>query len=250
MSSRIRFLGVPIDPIGMDRTLALLAARADEGEPAAHLGVNATNLLAARDDPAYRADLEAADVVTADGQSVVWGTGLVGTPVPERVTGIDLMGRLVDMARERGWGVYLLGARPDVVEALARRLTASGVTVTGHRDGYLPREEWDAAARGVVESGARLLFVGMPSPAKERFVIGFARPAGVPVAVGVGGSFDVLAGKVRRAPRWLQRIGLEWLFRMAQEPRRLAGRYATTNLRFGWLLVRAVVDRRRGHDAT
>jgi N-acetylglucosaminyldiphosphoundecaprenol N-acetyl-beta-D-mannosaminyltransferase len=90
----------------------------------------------------------------------------------------------------------------------------------------------------------------MPSPAKERFVIGFARPAGVPVAVGVGGSFDVLAGKVRRAPRWLQRVGLEWLFRMAQEPRRLAGRYATTNLRFGWLLVRALVDRRRGHDAT
>lgn len=245
MPRRARVLGVPIDALDMEATVRMLVDRAGGGPPVAHLGVNAANLVAARDDAAYHADLEAADVVTADGQPVVWAGRLVGVPIPERVAGIDLMSRLLDAARARRWGIYLLGARAPVVASLADRLREDGLQVVGFRDGYLSPEEWPAAAADVVASGAHVLFVGMPSPAKERFIIGTARPAAVPISVGVGGSFDVLSGQVRRAPRWMQRVGLEWLFRLVQEPRRLAKRYAVTNVRFAWLVLASVIRRRR-----
>ena len=241
---RVRFLGLPLDPIGMRATLDRIAARIAAGEPGAHLGVNAANLVAARDDAAYRADIEAADLVTADGQSVVWGARLFGIRVPERVTGIDLMERLLERAREHGWSVYLLGARPETVQRLAARLTHEGVTLAGHRDGYFDPASSDGVAQAVRASGATLLFVGTPSPQKERFIIGHARAAGVPFSVGVGGSFDVLAGDLRRAPRLMQRLGLEWLFRLFQEPGRLFGRYAVTNTRFVLLMAGAALRRR------
>lgn len=241
---RDRFLGLPLDPIDMEATLERIAERVASGMPGAHLGVNAANLVAARDDPTYRADLEAADLITADGQSVVWGARLFGIDVPERVTGIDLMDRLLDVARERRWGVYLLGARPETVERLAAQLEARGVTIAGRRDGYFDPGSSAEVADAVRASGAMLLFVGMPSPRKERFIIGHARAAGVPFSIGVGGSFDVLAGELRRAPPLMQRLGMEWLFRLLQEPGRLFARYAVTNTRFLLLMGGAALRRR------
>lgn len=240
-SARAYFLGAPIDLLDMRETVAAVATHVESGMPGAHLGVNAVNLVMARDQPAYFADLDAADLVTADGQSVVWGARLRGIRVPARVAGIDLMLALLDECRRRGWSIYLIGARPRVVDALANRLTRDGVRVAGHRDGFLDERSWPDAVAAVRASGAHLLFVGMPSPAKERLIIGFARPGGVPFSVGVGGSFDVLAGERKRAPGWMQRIGLEWLARLVQEPRRLAGRYFVTNTRFLWLLARDAI---------
>lgn len=241
---RHSFLGLPLDALDMEGTVARIADHVEAGRPGAHLGLNAANLVAARDDAAYHADLEAADIVTADGQSVVWGARLFGIGVPERVTGIDLMERLLRTARDRDWGVYLLGAKPETVARLADRLSADGVRVAGARDGYFGADEGPSVAEAVRDSGAALLFVGTPSPQKERFIIGLARPAGVPFSIGVGGSFDVLAGDLRRAPRALQRSGLEWLFRLLQEPGRLFGRYAVTNTRYLLLLVSAARRRR------
>lgn len=242
---RVRFLGVPLDLLDMPGTVAAIGAHIARSEPGAHLGVNAANLVQARDDAAYLADLSSADLLTADGQSVVWGARLFGLDVPERVTGIDLMEVLLESARSHEWAVYLLGARPEVVDQLASRLAAGGVSVAGHRDGYFPMADASDVAAAVRESGAHLLFVGMPSPQKERFIVHHARPAGVPFSIGVGGSFDVLAGEIRRAPRLMQRIGLEWLYRLLQEPRRLFGRYAVTNTRFILLMVASAAGRRR-----
>ena len=243
---RNRVLGAPIDLLDMRETLAAVVTHVENGVPGAHLGVNAANLIMAREEPGYLADLDEADLVTADGQSVVWGARLRGLRVPARVAGIDLMLALLDESRRRGWSVFLLGARPSVVAALADRLARDGIRVAGHRDGYLDAASWPGAVAAVRASGARLLFVGMPSPAKERLIIGFARPGGIPFSVGVGGSFDVLSGERRRAPGWVQRIGLEWLARLVQEPRRLAGRYVLTNTRFLWLLASdAVLGRGR-----
>lgn len=231
------FFGIRIDRHGMAETILAIEEAVAHGRPVAHLGANAANLVAAQDDDAYRADLRAADIVTADGQSVVWGARLYGIATPQRVTGIDLMESLLGVARTRGWGVYLLGARANVVATLADRIERQGVRVCGYRDGYFSGRESAAIAAAVKASGATLLFVGMPSPEKERFIIHAARPAGVPVSVGVGGSFDVLAGNLRRAPLLLQRIGLEWFFRLLQEPRRLFRRYAVTNVRYAFLLA-------------
>jgi len=241
---RFRFLGLPLDLLDMDATVAAIEAHVDRGASGVHLGINAANLVAAHDDPTYRSDLEAADLITADGQSVVWGARLFGLAVPERVTGIDLMERLLEAAQRRGWGVYLVGAKRDVVDRLAALLADRGIRVDGHRDGYFAGEEGGAVAVAVRDSGASLLFVGMPSPQKERFIVHDARRAGVPFSIGVGGSFDVLAGELRRAPRLMQRIGFEWLFRLLQEPGRLFRRYAVTNTRFVWLLMQAAVRRR------
>jgi N-acetylglucosaminyldiphosphoundecaprenol N-acetyl-beta-D-mannosaminyltransferase len=149
----------------------------------------------------------------------------------------------VKRAPSRDWGVYLVGAHEPVVAEVARRLTARGIRVVGYRDGYFPVAEDADVAAGVVASGAELLFVGMPSPRKERFIIGATRPAGVPFSVGVGGSFDVLAGRVRRAPRLAQRMGLEWAYRLAQEPRRLGWRYTVNNARFISLVSRELLGR-------
>lgn len=242
---RVQFLGVPLDLLDMAGTVAAIEEHIARGEPGAHLGVNAANLVAARDDTAYLADLSLADLITADGQSVVWGARLFGLGVPERVTGIDLMEALLEAAREHGWAVYLLGARREAVDRLASRLTARGIRVAGHRDGYFPMTEASEVAAMARESGAELLFVGLPSPHKERFIVHEARPAGVPFSIGVGGSFDVLAGEIRRAPRLVQRIGLEWLYRLLQEPRRLFSRYAVTNTRFILLMLASAARRRR-----
>lgn len=242
--ARANLLGIPLDPLGMDETVARIGRAIDEGRPIAHLGVNAANFVLAHDDPAYRADLERAELVTADGQSVVWGARLYGIGVPERVTGIDLMESLVTAAVDRGWSVYLLGAREEVVESVAQRMEAAGVRVAGRHHGYFPEDRSTDVAAEIRATGATLLFVGMTTPRKERFVIHEALPAGIPFSMGVGGSFDVLAGELSRAPKLAQRLGLEWLFRLVQEPRRLFARYLVTNTRFLLLLVAGSLRRR------
>jgi N-acetylglucosaminyldiphosphoundecaprenol N-acetyl-beta-D-mannosaminyltransferase len=241
---RARFLGLPLDLLDMDGTVRAIEEQIERGTPGVHVGINAANLVAAHDDPAYRADLEAADLASADGQSVVVGARQFGVPVPERVTGIDLMERLLARSRDRGWGVYLLGAKPETVVRLAVRLRDDGVRVDGYRDGYFDAAASASVASEIRRSGATLLFVAMPSPLKERFMIGHARPVGIPYSIGVGGAFDVLAGELRRAPKAMQHGGLEWLYRLVQEPKRLLGRYTTTNARFLLLMAQAASRRR------
>ena len=241
---RATFLGVPLDPLSMRETVQLIGEAIDAARPITHLGVNGANLVQARDDPAYLADLAAADLITADGQSVVWGARLYGIGVPERVTGIDLMEAVLAESVRRGWSVYLLGARQEVVDALTERLTARGLRVAGRHHGYFPDERATDMAAEIRASGATILFVGMPTPRKERFVIHEAVTAGIPFSMGVGGSFDVLAGVLSRAPGLVQRLGLEWLYRLVQEPRRLLKRYVVTNTRFLVLLVADAAGRR------
>jgi N-acetylglucosaminyldiphosphoundecaprenol N-acetyl-beta-D-mannosaminyltransferase len=243
--ARLRVLGLPIDPLTMAATLRTVEQRLEERRPSAHASLNAANVVHAHNDAVFAADLEASDLVSPDGQSIVWTGRLLGVPIPERVTGIDLMLNLVRVAPQRGWRIYLVGARPRVAAEVARRLRARGVDVVGHRDGYFEPGEDAAVAAAVAATNPDLLFVGMPSPRKERFIIGAARPAGIPWAIGVGGSFDVLAGRVRRAPRLAQHWGLEWVYRLAQEPRRLLWRYTVDNGRFIGLVLRELVARRR-----
>jgi len=231
----------------MTQTLAWVEDRVAAGAAAAHLCVNAANTVRAHREAEYRQLLGAADLVGADGASMLWAGSVLGVDVPERVTGIDLMTRACERAVERGWGVYLLGARPDVVARVAHDLGGKGVRVVGFHDGYLDGIDGHELAGQIAAAGADLLFVGMPSPAKERFVVECARPAGIPVSIGVGGSFDVLAGDLRRAPQAWQRLGLEWLFRVLQEPRRLLRRYAETNTRFVLLVLAERLRRRRRH---
>lgn len=216
----------------MAETLDWVASAVETRRSVAHLCVNAANVATAHDDASYLALLDRADVVGADGASMLWAGRVLGEPLPERVTGIDLMAAICVVAPAAGWRIALLGSRSDVVDRVAVKLRGEGVDVVFVHHGYLSGLDLDEIALGVVDAGADVLFVGMPSPAKETFVIQHARPAGVPVAIGVGGAFDVVAGDLRRAPLAWQRLGLEWLYRLLQEPRRLLMRYAVTNTRF------------------
>jgi N-acetylglucosaminyldiphosphoundecaprenol N-acetyl-beta-D-mannosaminyltransferase len=243
-AQRVRVLGVPLDPFTMDETVARVVEHVQSRQPGCHMSVNAATLVRALDDPEYFHWLEEADIAGADGQSVVWAASLLASRGPERVTGIDLMQRLLEEARRRTWSIYLLGARESVVRRLAERLHRTGVRVVGYRHGYFTEHEAGAIAADIARRAPDILFVGIPTPAKERFLIENARPAGIPFSVGVGGAFDVLAGLIRRAPLWMRSNGLEWLFRLAQEPRRLWHRNATTSTRFVVLVARELIRRR------
>jgi N-acetylglucosaminyldiphosphoundecaprenol N-acetyl-beta-D-mannosaminyltransferase len=208
--------------------------------------VNAAKIVKLGHDELLRDSLLACDVLLADGQSVVWASRLLGRALPERVAGIDLFERLLALADEQRRSVYLLGARPDVLLAMREQISRRfpKLTIAGWRDGYFGTGQAQTVADAIRQSGADMLFLGMPSPKKEIFLGTYGDDLGVPVLHGVGGSFDILAGITKRAPvRW-QRMGLEWLYRLLQEPRRLSWRYLSTNTAFIWLTLKERVGAR------
>lgn len=202
--------------------------------------INAAKVVNLRRDDVLRTSLLECDLLLADGQSVVWGSRLLGKPLPERVAGIDLFQRLLAVASDEGRSIYLLGASAEVLELLQANIRQSypGLTIAGSRDGYFRDEQADDVAADIRVAGADMLFLGMTSPKKEIFLGRYGDSLHVPVQHGVGGSFDILAGVTKRAPDVWQRLGCEWLYRVVQEPRRLWKRYLTTNTAFLRLLLR------------
>jgi len=232
--------------LSLDEAVARCRELIEEpGRTASQVSVNAAKLVALREDARLRRAVFDCDLVTADGQSVVWASRLLGDPLPERVAGIDLMARLVEAAEEHGYRVFFLGATPGVLARAVAELRARHprLHVAGARDGYFRPDEESAVREEIRAAAPDILFVAMGSPRKEHWVAA-APDLDVGFAMGVGGSLDVIAGHVRRAPRLVQRLGLEWLFRLAQEPRRLVRRYVTTNTRFLLLLTRELTHRR------
>lgn len=202
--------------------------------------VNAAKLVNMSRDEALRRAVIGADLVVADGMAVVWACRLLARRLPERVAGIDLMTRILEQADERRYRVYCLGATPEVLDIVTRRIREMypNIDIVGGRDGYFSDDQEEQVARQIAAARPDVLFVGMTSPKKEEFLANWASNLNVPVCHGVGGAFDVMAGKVRRAPRPMQRLGLEWLYRVLQEPRRLWKRYLLTNTVFVGMVIR------------
>ena len=235
--------GLEVAPLTLAETVTL-ADRAVRGRERLLIAVvNAAKIVKLRRDPLLRESVLAADVTLADGQSVVWASRLLRRPLPERVAGIDLCESLLALADRQGLRVFLLGARPEVLAALCEVIADRwpGVVVAGTRDGYFAEEETGEIAETIAGSGADLLFLGLPTPMKETFLARYGDGLGVPVLHGVGGSFDVLAGVTRRAPARWQRLGMEWAYRLLQEPGRLWKRYLVTNVAFCGLVLRELV---------
>jgi N-acetylglucosaminyldiphosphoundecaprenol N-acetyl-beta-D-mannosaminyltransferase len=241
LPDRIRLLGCLVDRLTNKQALqwCLDACRCREAPARILLTANASHLVAMEDDAALRQAGNAADLVTADGMSLVWASWLTGTPLPERVTGIDLLTRLLEAAPREGIRVFLLGATQPVIERFVAhcREAHPGIEIAGWRNGYFDPED-ASVVRQIAESRADLLLVGMPSPRKDIWCERYRDEFDVRLIIGVGGAFDVLAGMVRRAPRWMQVTGLEWAWRLLLEPKRLWRRYLFGNCRFIWLLLR------------
>ena len=252
----VPLFGLPVRAERMDEAVAAIDTVIRERKPVIHVVLNAGKVSKSASDPAFLALMRRFDMVHADGASVVLAGRLLGRPLPERVAGIDLMLQLVALAEERGYRPYFLGARREVVDACvaALRQRHPRLDVAGMRDGYWDENDPAAVAAVVCEIRASrpdLLFVAVPTPKKERFLADNKAALGVPFAMGVGGAFDVVAGLVRRAPPAWQRMGMEWAYRLLQEPRRMWKRYLVTNTHFAWLLFREATRKMLGrqHDA-
>ncbi|MFC3714007.1 WecB/TagA/CpsF family glycosyltransferase [Sphingoaurantiacus capsulatus] len=234
----IDFAGARLNPLSMAETVRWIDSRLAARSFTQHAVVNVAKLVHMRRDEQLRRSVEGCDIVNIDGMGVVWGARLVGHAVGERVAGIDLFHALIELAAARGYPVYLLGATDEMVLATRDRLVERhpALKVAGYHNGYF----WDdepAMVHEIAASGARLLFVAITSPSKENFIDRWRDQLGVDFVMGVGGTFDVVAGKVKRAPHWMQRSGLEWLYRVIQEPRRMFYRYFSTNIIFARILT-------------
>jgi N-acetylglucosaminyldiphosphoundecaprenol N-acetyl-beta-D-mannosaminyltransferase len=251
------FLGLCFDTVTMETAVArCLEPCRGRRTSRTVITANASHLCMMRRDPELALACRAADLTVADGMSVVWALRASGQSAPERVAGVDLMARLLVAAGEHRLRVYFLGARREVITALVERSRAQhpGLEIAGFRDGYFGPDDHLGIVEEIRASRAHMLFVGMPSPFKETWCERHRERLEVPVIMGVGGSFDVLAGFIKRAPRWAQWLGLEWFWRLLMEPRKLWKRYLTTNSEFIWLASREIIARRLGrpplHKAT
>ena len=239
--------GIPVAALTMDDVLGRIE-RAVRTRERLHVGVvNAAKIVNMRRDASLRRDVLSSDLILADGAAVVWASHLLRRPLPQRLAGIDLMLAILERASRSGYRVFCLGATSDVLQRALAQAAADfpGLELAGAHHGYFRPSEESAVAGQIAASRADVLFVAMTSPRKERFLARWSAGLGVPVCHGVGGSFDVLAGKVRRAPLAWQRLGLEWLFRVAQEPRRLWRRYLVTNTIFCCLVLLELLRFRR-----
>jgi len=208
--------------------------------------VNADKLRKASKDPELRRIINECALISVDGVPVVWASRLLGKPLKERVAGVDLFDFLVRRAAEKGWRVFFLGAEEAIVQGVKRLYEnrLPGLQVAGYRNGYWRAEEEAKVVKLIADSRPDLLFVAISSPKKERFLGRYQAEMKVPFAMGVGGSFDVVAGKVKRAPIWMRRYGLEWFFRFLQEPRRMFKRYFIDDTYFFWLLLKELFRKR------
>lgn len=235
---RIEFLGLPIDILSTRETVEQAVGAMKSRTRLQHVAINVAKIVKARSDPELRQDIIGSDLVGIDGMGVVLGLRLAGYDVPERAAGIDVMMAVLARCAEDGFRPFFFGAEKSVVEAAAQvaRRQFPRLEMAGIESGYFTREEEPAVIARIRESGADCLFIGLPTPRKERLLAKYRDSLGIPFIMGVGGSFDVLAGQVSRAPAWVQRWGLEWAYRVYQEPGRLWWRYASTNLAYAGLM--------------
>jgi len=241
---RVNIAGIGVDNLSESEALDRIRCLVKAGGPHYAAVVNAAKLTLAHRDEELTRVLRSADLVTADGMSVVWASRLLGQRLKGRVTGIDLMCSIVEQAERFGQSVYFLGASEGSVRGATERFGSRcpRLRIAGYRDGYFPRSEWAPIAEGIRQSGADILFVAMGSPAQENWIAANLSATGVGFALGVGGSFDHISGLAKRAPRWMQRAGLEWLFRLCSEPRRLWRRYLVGNSVFLWLVSKQFIS--------
>lgn len=242
-TQRQLLFGVYMDALSMDdvidRCRTALATRRR-----LLLGVlNAAKVVELHQNAALRESLMECDLLLADGQSIVWASKLLGRPLPERVAGIDIFTRLLFLAHRDDRSIALLGAKPETLQELQRVIGQRfpGLRIAYSHHGYYKAEEAARIAADIRASGADMLFLGMTSPKKEIFLGTYGSVLDVPVMHGVGGSFDIMAGLTKRAPIAWQEAGMEWAYRLLQEPRRLWWRYLRTNTGFIQLIIREML---------
>tara|TARA_B100001093_G_scaffold305440_2_gene291513 strand:+ start:71537 stop:72280 length:744 start_codon:yes stop_codon:yes gene_type:complete len=238
---KINVLNIPIDAITMQETLQKVETAIASKKQIHHTVVNAGKVVLMQTDKELEKSVIEADIINADGQAVVWAANLLGKHLPERVSGIDLMEKLVKRSFDKGYKCFFLGAKQEVIKKVVEiyREQYSNEIIAGYRNGYFVEEEEESIAKKISESRANILFVAITSPKKEIFLNKYKyKLKNINFIMGVGGSFDVISGKTSRAPLWMQNIGMEWFYRFIQEPRRMWKRYLVGNSKFIWMVFK------------
>lgn len=239
--STISILGTRIHNLSMDETLDKIETAISQQKQIHHVVVNAGKIVAMQDDLQLRQSVNQSDLINADGQAVVWASKILGKALKERVAGIDLMENLVELAYKKEHKIFFFGAKEEIVKKVVETYSEMYSTniIAGYRNGYFKKSEEKQIAIDISKSGANILFVGISSPTKENFLYQNRELLSkVNFVMGVGGSFDVVAGIVKRAPLWMQNYGLEWFYRFVQEPKRMWRRYLVGNSKFILLVLR------------
>lgn len=240
MKKRINFFSVNLDLYSMEETLEEISEYIKNRIPIQHVVVNVSKLVYAQKDEQLRNIINACPIINVDGAGVILGAKMLGINIPHRVTGIDLMEELVKYSSQNGYRVFFFGAKEDVNKAVVDHYLAKypDLQVAGRRNGYYTEQEEASVVDEMKKSNADILFVAMGSPKKEMFLGKYSKDLNIPFTMGVGGSFDVVTGKVKRAPLWVQNMNCEWLYRLIQEPRRMWKRYFVTNGLFLLMIIK------------
>jgi len=222
MRKRVDILGVPIDVLTMDQAIQRIEGFIQKETPHQVITANAEMVMHAQEDPEFKELLLKADLVTGDGAGVVWASRKTGPRLPERVTGVDLVNNLLPLAAQNGYGIFLFGSAPGIAEEAGRKMQENFPTlkIVGIENGYFQPQNEQTIVEKIRQSGAKILLVALGFPRQEKWIQKHLHNLGVPVAIGVGGTLDVFSGRVLRAPVWMQKSNLEWLYRLLKEPQR------------------------------
>ena len=219
---RVQILGIGIDPVTMMEASARIERFIAEGVPRVVVTADASGIVAAQSDAQWRDILLGADLVTPDSAGIVWASRRVGSAIADRVSGVDLVDEICRLSAKKGHRLFFLGARPGVAEQAAdrMRLHHPGANIVGTQHGYFSQDDENGIVEHIREAKPDVLFVAMGIPRQEKFIVAHLYEMAAKVSIGVGGSFDVLSGSVRRAPRLLRKLRLEWLWRLILNPRK------------------------------
>ncbi|HZT43155.1 MAG TPA: WecB/TagA/CpsF family glycosyltransferase [Chthonomonadaceae bacterium] len=219
----LSLLGAPIHNVDMETALEILEGFIQEGGPHHVVTADSSMLVMAQEDAALRAIIGLAELVTPDSTGILWAARRHGSPLRERVSGVEIVERLCARSATHGYRLFFLGAAPGVAEQAADRMCARypGAQIAGARHGYFSEAETPALLEEIRSCHPDVLCVAMGIPRQEKWIAAHREALGVPVMIGVGGTFDVLSGRTRRAPRWMQRLSLEWLWRVLSNPRKI-----------------------------
>ena len=239
--SRLKILNTEIDNFSMSETMGLIVKTIEAKKQIHHVVVNAGKIVSMQTDMKLRESVNKCDLINADGQAVVWASKILKKPIKERVAGIDLMENLVELSYKNNYKIFFLGAKEEIVKTVTQKYADkySEDIIAGYRNGYFSKDEEPKIAQQISDSNADILFVAISSPTKEIFLYENKNLLkNVHFIMGVGGSFDVVAGKIKRAPMWMQKLGLEWSYRVIQEPKRMWKRYLVGNSKFIYLVFK------------
>lgn len=233
-NKRITILNTTIDVLTVRETIDLVEEYVKSKTPLHLMGVNADKINEVNENELMKKIVNSCGIINADGASVVLASKYLDIPLPERVAGIDLMQDLVKLSEEKGYSIYLLGAKQEVVEktAIVLKERHPKLIIKGIHNGYFKEDKWKEVSTELKKAKPDFVFVGITSPMKEYLIEYLQNDGNKCVFMGVGGSFDVISGSIPRAPKWMQKCNLEWLFRVMQEPKRLFKRYFFGNKKF------------------